>query len=364
LLTKFRNMRLLAFIFLYPLSLLYAMVVAVRNMLYDWGIFKSVAFNLPVITVGNLTVGGTGKTPHTELLVSLLKAKHVTAVLSRGYKRETKGFRYVEVADTVRETGDEPLQIKRKFPKLTVAVDANRVRGIRRLQQEVPQLSLVILDDAFQHRRVKPTLSILLVDYSRPITEDYYLPYGRLRDTLSQKNRANVVIVTKCPANLRPIDQRVMMKTLNLYPYQQLFFTTFGYELPQPVFPESAALPLSIKEVVALTGIANPNSFIEHLGTFSKILQHLDFPDHHVFCRKDIARMNALVTTYPGVPIFTTEKDAQRLRMAKECSEELKRQLFYIPVKVQFFSKADSEKFEAFVTDYLQKDRPKRLFYF
>jgi tetraacyldisaccharide 4'-kinase len=357
-------MRLLAAIFLYPLSLLYALAIAVRNMLYDLRIFKSVAFNLPVVAVGNLTVGGTGKTPHTELLVSLLKDKHITAVLSRGYKRKTKGFRYVEIADTVREVGDEPLQIKRKFPRLTVAVDADRVRGIQRLQQEVPRIGVVILDDAFQHRRVKPTVSILLVDYSRPVTEDHYLPYGRLRDTLGQKNRANVVIVTKCPESLRPIDQRVMMKTLKLYPYQQLFFTTFGYELPQPVFPELATLPFSIKEVVALTGIANSRPFIEHLSTFSKVLQHLDFPDHHVFNKKDIARMNTLMATYPGVPIFTTEKDAQRLRMAKDCSEKFKQQLFYIPVKVQFFSKTDSEKFESFVTDYLQKDRPKRLFYF
>ena len=346
-------MRLLAAIFLYPLSLLYATAVAVRNMLYDWGIFKSVVFNLPVITVGNLTVGGTGKTPCTEMLVSLFKDKRVTAVLSRGYKRKTKGFRYVEVADMVSDVGDEPLQIKRKFPKLTVAVDANRVGGIQRLQQEVPQLGLVILDDAFQHRRVKPAISMLLVDYSRPITEDHYLPYGRLRDTLGQKARANVVIVTKCPENMRPIDQRIMMKTLKLYPYQQLFFTTFGYELPQPVFPESATLPISIKETVALTGIANPQSFIEHLNTFSKLLQHIDFPDHHVFNKRDIARMNALVNTYPDVPIFTTEKDAQRLRMAKNCSEALKRQLFYIPVSVQFFSKADSEKFETFVTKLL-----------
>jgi tetraacyldisaccharide 4'-kinase len=352
---KIMKMRLLAAIFLYPLSLLYATAVAVRNMLYDCGIFKSTAFNLPVITVGNLTVGGTGKTPFTEMLVPLFKDKQVTAVLSRGYKRKTKGFRYVTLTDTVREAGDEPLQIKRKFPGLTVAVDADRVAGIQRLQQEVPQLGLVILDDAFQHRRVKPSISILLVDYSRPITEDHYLPYGRLRDSLRQKNRANIIIVTKCPTNIRPIDQRVMMKILKPCPYQQLFFSAFGYELPQPVFPESAALPMLIKEVVALTGIANPQSFIEHLNTFSKVLQHLDFPDHHVFNKTDIARMNALVSTYPGVPIFTTEKDAQRLRMAKNCSEALKRQLFYIPVKVQFLSKADSEKFEDFVTRALKK---------
>lgn len=357
-------MRLLATIFLYPLSLLYATAVAVRNTLYNLGIFRSFTFNLPVITIGNLTVGGTGKTPLTEFLVSSLKDKYITAVLSRGYKRKTKGFRYVELSDTVREAGDEPLQIKRKYPKLTVAVDADRVAGIRRLQQEVPQLGLVILDDAFQHRRVKPTMSILLIDYSRPVTEDHYLPYGRLRDSLRQKNRANMVIVTKCPPGIRPIDQRVMMKTLKLYPYQQLFFTTFSYELPQPVFPESANLPMPVKEVVALTGIANPQPFIEHLGAFSKVLQHLDFPDHHVFTKKDIARMNALVKTYPGVPIFTTEKDAQRLRMTKNCGEELKRQLFYIPVKVQFFSPADSKKFETFVTGYLQKDRPKCLFHF
>ncbi len=361
---KFIDMQLLSILFLYPLSLLYAFVVAVRNKLYDWGVFKSVAFNFPVITVGNLTVGGTGKTPLTELLVGLLKDKRVIAVLSRGYKRKTKGFRYVEISDTVRESGDEPLQIKRKFPKVPVAVDADRVEGLQRLQQEVPQLNLVVLDDAFQHRHVKPSLSILLVDYARPITEDHYLPYGRLRDSLNQKHRADIVIVTKCPLSMRPIDQRVMTKTLKLFPYQQLFFTHLGYELPQPVFPGAASLPISVRQVVALTGIANPTTFLDHLKTFSQVLQHLNFPDHHTFSKKDIDRMNALVHTYPDVPIFTTEKDAQRLRMAKNCSEELKKQLFYIPVKVQFFTKSDGEKFEHVLLGYLQKTRAQRPLYF
>ncbi len=350
-------MRLLAIIFLYPLSLIYATVVALRNKFYDWKIFKSFEFTLPVITVGNITVGGTGKTPHTELLVSLLKDRVATAVLSRGYKRKTKGFHYVEITDTVAMAGDEPLQMKRKFPEVTFAVDADRVAGIRRLQREVENLGVVILDDAYQHRRVRPSLSLLMVDYTRPVTEDHYLPYGRLRDSLSQKHRADVVVVTKCPSKMQPIEQRLMTKKMNLYPYQHLYFTGINYGFPRPVFSKTAVLPHTVHEVIAITGIANPVPFIEHLTTFAKVIKHLDFPDHHVFTRKDIKHINALAAAHPGVPIFTTEKDAQRLQMINECSEQLKKQLFYVPIKVAFLSASEGEKFSKFITDYVQKNK-------
>ncbi len=350
-------MRLLAIIFLYPLSLIYAAVVMLRNKLYDWKIFKSVEFPLPVITVGNLTVGGTGKTPHTELLVSLLKDKVVAAVLSRGYKRKTKGFRYVEAADTVAMAGDEPLQMKHKFPEVTFAVEADRVAGIQRLQREVENLGVVILDDAYQHRRVRPSLSLLLVDYTRPVTEDHYLPYGRLRDSSNQKHRADVVVVTKCPLKMQPIEQRLMTKKMKLYPYQHLYFTGINYGFPRPVFSETAVLPNAVHEVIALTGIANPAPFIEHLAAFAKIIKHLDFPDHHAFTQKDSKRLNALVAQHPGVPVFTTEKDAQRLQLLDECSELLKKQLFYVPIKVAFLSASEGEKFSKFITDYVQKNK-------
>ncbi len=350
-------MHMLTAIFLYPLSLLYASVVWVRNKLYDWKVFKSVEFDMPVITVGNITVGGTGKTPHTELLVALLKDKLNVAVLSRGYKRSTRGFRYVETTDTVASAGDEPLQMKCKYPKVTVAVDADRVAGIRRLVQDVDRLGAVILDDAYQHRRVKPSLSILLVDYNQPITQDHYLPYGRLRDSLSQKHRADVVIVTKCPAKMQPIELRVMIKKMALYPYQCLYFTGLEYGLPQPVFP-GASLPLTVKHTVALTGIAHPDPFIAHLSTYSQVKQHLRFPDHHAFTKRDIASINTAVAVHPGLPVFTTEKDAQRLRMAAEyCSEEVRKRLFYIPIRVSFLSAAEGERFTRFITNYVLKNK-------
>jgi tetraacyldisaccharide 4'-kinase len=343
-------MRLLRDLVYYFLSLLYAASVWVRNKCYDWRIFQSKRFRLPVIAVGNITVGGTGKTPHTEWLASLLQTTAVTAVLSRGYKRKTKGFRYVEITSTVRQVGDEPLQIKRKNPALTVAVDANRVAGIRRLEEDVPQLGVVILDDAYQHRKVHPALSVLLVDYSRPLHTDHYLPYGRLRDNVRQKRRADVVIVSKCPANMQPIAQRVITKNLNLYPYQQLYFTRFDYGAAKAVFDGTAFPAAPVKQSVALTGIANPAAFIDYLQLNYQLVRHLNFPDHHFFTKHDVANINAVCAACPGALFFTTEKDAQRLRVAEGLEEEVKQRLFYIPVVVSFLSSADEARFAAFLT--------------
>jgi tetraacyldisaccharide 4'-kinase len=309
-----------------------------------------VKFRLPVIAVGNITVGGTGKTPHTEWLVSLLETVAHTAVVSRGYKRKTQGFRAGESTDTAQQAGDEPLQMKRKNPALTVAVDANRVEGIRRLEKDFPPLGVVILDDAFQHRKVHPALSILLVDYNRPLHTDHYLPYGRLRDNVSQKRRADVVIVTKCPAGMQPIEQRVIIKNLNLYPYQQLYFTRFEYGAIKAVFEEHVFPAPSPKQAVALTGIADPTTFIAHLRENYQLVQHLKFPDHHFFTPQDVAGINAASAAYPEAFFFTTEKDAQRLRAVEGWNEEVKKRLFYIPITVTFLPSPDEMKFAAFLT--------------
>jgi tetraacyldisaccharide 4'-kinase len=342
-------MKLLHDMVYYFLSLLYATAVWARNKCYDWRLCKSEKFRLPVIAVGNITVGGTGKTPHTEWIAALLEPVAHTAVLSRGYKRETKGFRYVEPTDTAQQAGDEPLQMKRKNPALTVAVDANRVAGIRRLKQDFPQLGAVILDDAFQHRRVHPALSILLVDYNRPLHTDHYLPYGRLRDNVSRKRHADVVIVTKCPARIQPIEQRVITKNLNLYPYQRLYFTRFEYGAVEAVFEEHV-FPAAAKQAVALTGIADPTTFTGHLQENYQLVQHLDFPDHHFFMPHDVARINAAAAAYPEALLFTTEKDAQRLRAVEGWSGDVKKRLFYIPVTVAFLPPPDEMKLAALLT--------------
>ena len=332
--------------YLLPLSYLYGWGVWVRNKLFDRKIFSSEKFDVPVICVGNITVGGTGKTPHVEYLIRLLQAKkYKLAVLSRGYKRKTSGFILADKKSTGKIIGDEPFQIFRKFPEIIVAVDANRRRGIRKLlalpEKERP--NVILLDDAFQHRYVQSSLSILLTDNNRPIYEDALLPAGRLREPLSRKNKADIVIVTKCPPNMTPIEYRLVGKYLNLFPYQSLFFTAFEFENLIPCFKnnESETLTLSeIKEkdcpVLLIAGIANPQALISELKMYTSQLETLIFPDHHSFSKKDIQKIE---NTRREV-IITTEKDFVRL-IDCEFSDEVKNSMFYLPVKVVFKSKED-----------------------
>ena len=222
---------------LYPVSWIYGAVVVMRNKLFDWGIFRSKSFDVPVICVGNLAVGGTGKTPHTEYLIKLLRDKYQVAVLSRGYKRRTKGYVLATPQCTAKTIGDEPYQMYTKFSSVTLAVDEKRCHGIEKLLKlKEPSTDVILLDDAFQHRHVKAGLNILLTDYHRLFCDDTLLPAGRLREPVSGKNRAQIVIVTKCPQDIKPIDYNIITKRLNLYPYQRLFFSSFRYGNLQPVF--------------------------------------------------------------------------------------------------------------------------------
>ena len=215
-----------------PLSFIYGMGVGMRNRMYELGIKKSRSFAIPVISVGNITVGGAGKTPHTEYLVRLLKDRMKVAVLSRGYKRKTKGYLLADIDSTSEDIGDEPRQMKTKFPDIYIAVDADRCEGIDRLtiDEATSDVDVILLDDAYQHRRVKPGINILLVDYHRLIIYDKLLPAGRLREPEKGKERADMVIITKCPRDLKPMEYRVLTKAMNLRPYQDLFFTTIDYE--------------------------------------------------------------------------------------------------------------------------------------
>lgn len=247
---------------LLPLSWLYGLGVKFRNTLFDIGVLKSRDFQIPIISVGNITVGGTGKTPHVEYLVRLLKDQFHVAVLSRGYKRKSKGFVLASTKTTMPEIGDEPYQMKQKFPKVTVAVDKNRCQGIDLLADNDKHLDVILLDDAFQHRYVKPGINILLVDYHRLIIYDKLLPAGRLREPMTGKNRADIVIVTKCPTTLKPMEYRVITRAMNLYPYQHLYFTTLEYDELRPMFPQTpkkmTMSQLADKNVLLLSGIASP----------------------------------------------------------------------------------------------------------
>lgn len=355
-------------IILWPLSLLYRLIVSVRNMLFDSGILKSQKFDIPVISVGNISVGGTGKTPHIEYLTRLLSKSFRLAVLSRGYKRKTKGFVIAKESSTVEMVGDEPLQIKRKFPKVTVAVDANRRNGISKLleagQAGEKPYQAILLDDAYQHRYVLPGLSILLIDYNNPIDEDYMLPSGNLREPESSKHRANFIIISKCPDHLKPIDCRLMSKRFKTFPHQTLFFTTLRYSEPHAVFFNSRLFESISSTTYALmvTGIAKPYLFEKHVNSIVNNSELLQFPDHHMFTKKDFEKilMRFRKIDHSDKVILTTEKDAIRLRDNKEIiPEELKPILYYIPVQVDFLYNGKDE-FEKKVIEYVKQNKRNR----
>ena len=355
---------------LLPFSWLYGLGVRLRNFMFDVGLLKSKDFSVPVIAVGNITVGGTGKTPHVEYLVDLLMKNHKVAVLSRGYKRKTRGFVLADEKTTVSDIGDEPCQMKRKFPGLTVAVDPKRVRGIERLTATDPDLDVVLLDDAFQHRYVKPGMNILLVDYHRLIIYDRLLPAGRLREPLNGKNRADVVIVTKCPRELNPMEFRVLTKAMGLFPYQQLYFTTLDYGELQPVFPSeqsgsqaelTGSHAFTLKElksqhVLLLTGIASPQQLILDLEKYTPHIHPLLFSDHHNFTPKDVERINSELEGLPQPRcIITTEKDAVRLMQVEGLSREVRQSLYVLPVRIAFML-GDETKFNDNIKGYVLKN--------
>ena len=349
---------------LLPLSWLYGGVVGIRNFCFDVGMLKSHAFDVPVIAVGNITVGGTGKTPHVEYLVRLLQKKFHVAVLSRGYKRKTRGYLLADQQSTVRDIGDEPMQMKQKFPGISVAVDKKRVHGIERLTADNEHLDVILLDDAFQHRYVKPGVNILLVDYHRLVIYDKLLPAGRLREPLSGKNRADIVIITKCPKELKPMEFRVITKAMNLFPYQHLYFTTLAYDQPCPVFPKEAqpladglANALQGQHILLLTGIASPRQMEEDLSPLTAHLTLLTFPDHHDFSGKDIEHINDAFAQMPSPRIIiTTEKDAVRLTHAEGLSDEVRRHLYALPVDIRFMQQEQADKFDEFIMGYVHKN--------
>lgn len=336
-----------------PLSWLYGLGVGLRNMLFEMDILKSRSFDTPVISVGNITVGGTGKTPHTEFLVKLLLKKYKVAVLSRGYKRKSHGFQLADNKSTAESIGDEPMQMKMKFPNAIIAVDKDRCHGIDKLTKWSKDIDVIVLDDAYQHRYVKPGINILLVDYHRLIIYDELLPSGRLREPVKGKDRADIVIVSKCPKDLKPMDFRVITKAMNLYPYQKLYFTTLSYSPLHQVFGEKTRTISSLANtdnILLITGIASPTQILLDLQPFTKRVTSLTFADHHRFTHKDVRLINEEFArlVYPKI-IITTEKDATRLIQLKTLSDEVKSCLYTLPVEIDFM--LDHE--QSFVADIL-----------
>jgi len=349
-------MQLLQYI-VYPFSLLYGFVMQVRNLLFDLKILPSTGFNKAIISVGNLSMGGTGKTPHIEYLIRLLSSSFLVATLSRGYGRESKGFIIGSRRSKVKYIGDEPLQLIRKFNNIKVAVDENRKRGLTNLIKKYGDLDVVLLDDAFQHRYVRPGLSILLTSHSRLYSEDHVVPSGTLREFRNGANRADIIIVTKTPKIFSPISRRRIIEDLSPRKHQQVFFSYITYGEPVPLFePPAIMLPAKLVSILLLTGIADHGLLQEYIERLCSDVILMRFHDHHAFTETDIAQIEVRFNDIPTQKkiIITTEKDAMRLRTT-ELSSILKHlPIFFIPISIEFHGK-DKELFDKQILSYVNR---------
>lgn len=332
-----------------PAAVLYRAGVTFRHRLFDWGILKSEKFDIPVICIGNITVGGTGKTPMAEMVIDYMSQIHKVALLSRGYGRRTKGYLEVTPGSHYRDVGDEPLQIKLKFPDTVVAVCEKRADGIRRIRAEHPEVDLIVMDDGFQHRYVEPKVNIVMIDATRPVQHDRMLPLGTLRDLPEELHRAHYFIVTKCPEKMAPIDRRILRKVLIQVAYQQVYFTRFESFIPQPLFPDIVSDEPLVQggRVIALSGIGNPKPFLATLHDRYEVVAEMTLDDHHVYKVRDLSRLRELLAKNPGAVIVTTEKDAVKLTNRAKIPEEVQRSIYYLPINISFI--------EDSATDFLQK---------
>ena len=367
----------------------YWLSLKIRHFLYDSGLKKVSSADVPTICIGNVTVGGTGKTPHTEMLIRTFLndedwGKKNLAVLSRGYKRKTKGFQQVTADGSALAYGDEPLQIKKKFPGITVAVDKSRIEGCdflvhpeklqtskkarKCIDKNLQAADLIILDDAYQHRALKPTVSIVLVDYSRPVYNDHLLPFGRLRDLPERIGAADIIIVSKCPNELNAWEKCSWAENLGIRNFdaascsgirrngrrQYIFFSTICYDGAEAIFPEGDPRYIYTKRLILFSGIANDAPLLSYLSSDYKIVRHFRFPDHHKFSRSDINTIASAAREFPTSVIMTTEKDSQRVRDCHKIKEELKQRMFYSPIKTAFLTENEKETFIKVLKDGLK----------
>lgn len=344
-------------VILFPFAILYDAVTGIRNRLYDRGYRPSASFDLPVICIGNLSVGGTGKTPMVEYLVRLLEKSWRLATLSRGYGRNTRGFRIAQPSDTPASIGDEPFQFYQKFgEKVKVAVGEERAFAIPAILQE-SDAEVILLDDAFQHRRVRPSFSILLTDYNRPFYHDFLLPAGRLRENRSGAERADVVVVTKCPDSASGDELMEMEKSIREYVSRPVFFASIKYATPLP-WTGMTNSDISDK-VILVTGIANAGPLHDYVKKHFQLIDHIEFSDHHQYTPADIENMKRRIQSDPSACIVTTEKDISKLGSLAAQSAFPMEKLFYIPIQLQFLK--DGRDFDEMLLSHLARFGEKKL---
>jgi len=346
----------LARLLLLPFALLYGLGAVIHERFYRWGILKAISFDIPVISVGNLVIGGAGKSPHIEYLLRLLKDNVEVGVLSRGYRRKTVGFQVVKTESNSEAAGDEPLQFKRKFPDVFVAVSENRALGIPRMLQKHGGIEVVLLDDAFQHRAVKPGLNILLTEHDKPFTRDRLLPDGRLREWPSAYERADIIVVTKCPENPGEVQRDMLIREIQPLPHQQVFFSYLSYQQPWYLLDSRYVTALEDDwEVLLICAIANSDPLTRYLKSRVKFIKILEYEDHHYFTNSDISNLKM---TFDNMAtdkkiILTTEKDAMRLELFRDFFRETRLPIFVLPVEVRFHKESQDPGFDDAIRQYL-----------
>ena len=336
---------------------MYAIITKLRGLLFDTGIIKSSEFDIPIINVGNLAVGGSGKTPHIEYIIELLRNDYNIATLSRGYGRKTKGFREVETSSTAQESGDEPLQIKLKYPEIKVFVGKDRVEAVTKLLFAEPHIDVILLDDAYQHRAIKAGLNILLTDYEKIFTRDKSMPRGRLREYPAAANRADLVIVSKCPKLIPSSKQEELSKELSAHTNSPILFSRIEHKNLIPYNTGGKTIG-NEDNLLIISGIANPKPMIEYISEKypnSKI-EHLEFRDHYNFTNKDILSFTEKFNTFAGSNniIIISEKDSVRIKSISRDTEFEKLPIFVLPIGISFIG--GNNKFNTIITDYVREN--------
>lgn len=342
-------------ILLLPFSLLYGLIISLRGFFYRIGLLRASSFDIPVISVGNLSVGGAGKTPHIEYLIRLLSPYIHVGTLSRGYKRKTDGFWIVQPNHTAEQVGDEPLQFRRKFRDIQVAVGESRILAIPQMIMDKSDLQVILLDDAFQHLAVKPGLNILLTEFSHPFTRDYLMPSGRLREWRSAYQRADIIIVTKCPAEMTELQRDAMIHEIHPYPHQRVYFSYYRYGEPYHILKPSQKITLTADlDVLLVCAIARADYLLEYLEPRVNEVNIVEFEDHHYFSNYDVGRFQGILNNMesPNKIILTTEKDAMRLELHRAYLEETQMPVYALPVEVAFHF-GDASRFDEDIRRFL-----------
>ena len=338
---------------LFPLSFFYGIITSTRNLLFDFGVFKEKNYPIPIICIGNLSVGGAGKTPHTQYLYDLLKIKYNVAVLSRGYGRETSALQIVKITSKASIVGDEPLQLKQNNPECLIVVEKNRNKGVQHILQNFPKTEIILLDDGYQHRWIKAGFNILVTSFSSPYYDDYLMPFGRLRESKRGGTRANAVIFSKSPENTNPTLKKGMLEKLNLFSHQKAYFSVIKYHKFKSISTNTELEELDKYSITLVSGISNAKPLIKYLKEKGHSISHLEYSDHHNYCINDINNILARYKAEESAKklILTTEKDATKLKQFSHYFKDIN--FYYIPIEIKI---DQSEKFKNQILNYVEKN--------